>query len=271
MQNKIINEKDIFFISIKDFFTTKMLKYSLLPFIISIIVMYIIFFYIAGVGLEQLGSLDVQTTETTVQNGVPHTDSFSAQLEGMAIIQFLMSYTITSYIATFLVFAIGGFFVLYFSIFIAIIVIGFLTPMVLKELQKKHYQDIELIGYSNLIAGIFNMLKWAFVMILLFFILIPLYAVPIVNIIALNLPLYYFFHKMLTYDISSNICSSEENKQIKYFSKNKIRVKTVGLYLISLIPFAIFFGAVFYVIYLGHTYFLEVKEIRNIKELSNAN
>jgi len=266
----MINEKDILLLSIKDFFTAKMLKYSVLPFIISIVIMYLIFFSIAGIGLDQLGSLSIQTSETTIQNGIPHTDTVSTQLEGNAILEFLMSYTITSWLASFLVYTVGSFFVLYLSIFIAIVIVGFLTPMVLKELQRHHYQHIELIGHSNFIAGIFNLFRWAFVMMMLFFLLIPLYFIPILNIIAFNIPLYYFFHKMLTYDISSNICSSNESKQIKYFSKNKIRIKTLGLYLISLIPFAIFFGAIFYVIYIGHTYFLEVKKIRDTKGLSNA-
>ena len=255
-------EKDILFLSIKDFFSAKMLKYSILPFIVTMILMYILFFYVAGVGLEQLGPMNIESTQTTMQNGVPHTESFSAQLEGMAIIQFLMSYTITSWIASFLVYAIGGFFVLYISIFVAILVIGFLTPFILKELQKRHYRDVELIGHSNIVSAILLMIRWAFIMIMLFFLLIPFYFIPLVNIIAFNLPLYYFFHKMLTYDVSSTLCTKEEDKHIKYFAKNKIRTKTALLYLISLIPFAVFFGAVFYVIYLGNSYFLEVRKLR---------
>ncbi|MDO8453407.1 MAG: EI24 domain-containing protein, partial [Sulfurimonas sp.] len=158
---------------------------------------------------------------------------------------------------------IGGFLVLYLSIFVAVLVIGFLTPPVLRELQQRHYQDVAMIGHSNLAEGIFNMFKWAFIMLLLFFLLIPLYFVPLVNIIALNFPLYYFFHKAMTYDIASNICTKEEDKKIKYFSGNAIRMKTLAIYLVSLIPFTIFFGAIFYVIYLGHTYFVEVRKVRS--------
>jgi len=222
-----------------------------------------VFFILAGIGLDQLGSMDVQSTQTTIQNGIPHTESFSAKLEGTAIIQFLMSYAITSWIASFLVYAIGGFFVLYASIFIAIIVIGFLTPLVMRELQNRHYKDVELIGHSNIISAILSMIKWGFVMLLLFFLLIPLYFIPIVNLIAFNFPLYYFFHKMILYDISTNICTDEEDKQIRFFNKNMLRGKTLLLYLISLVPFAIFFGAIFYVIYLGNTYFVEVKKLRS--------
>ena len=255
-------EKELLVLSIKDFFTPKMLKYSLIPFVVSVVLMYVLFFSLAGAGLENLGSLDVQSTQTSMENGVPHTESFSAQLEGLSIIQFLMSYTITSWIASFLVYAIGGFFMLYISIFIALIVIGFLTPLILKEIQKRHYSDIEIIGHSNIISAIFLMVKWAFIMVLLFFLLVPLYFIPLVNIIAFNLPLYYFFHKMINYDISSTLCTKDEDKQINYFSKNKIRVKTLALYLVSLIPFTVFIGAIFFVIYLGHTYFIELKKIR---------
>jgi len=99
-------------------------------------------------------------------------------------------------------------------------------------------------------------------MVLLFFLLIPFYFVPLLNIVAINIPLYYFFHKMLTFDVSSTICTKDEAKHISFFNKNNIRLKTLLLYLISLVPFAIFFGAIFFVIYLGHTYFLETKKIR---------
>ncbi len=260
-----MNKKNLFLLSIDDFFTPQMLKYAILPFIITIIVMYIIFFTIAGIGLDQFGSfgsMDIQSTQTTIQNGIPHTETITAQLEGSAIIQFLMSYTITAWIATFLVYAIGGFFTLYLSIFVAVLVIGFLTPYILKVLQQRHYQDVEMIGYSNIFESLFLVLKWTLTMIALFFLLIPFYFFPLVNIIAFNLPLYYFFHKMMTFDIASNITTREEDNQIKYYNGNMLKLKTVTLYLISLVPFAIFFGAIFYVIYLGHTYFVETRKIR---------
>jgi len=250
-------------LSIKDFFTPKMLKFAILPFIITIVFMYIIFFVIAGLGVEQLSNIDIQSSQTYMQDGVPHTETIITKIQGLGIIQFLMSYAITSWIATFLIYAIGGFVTIYASIFIAVILIGFLTPAVLKVLQQRHYKDVEMIGYSNLISSILLLLRWSFTMLLLFIILIPFYFIPVVNIVAFNFPLYYFFHKMITFDIASNICTAEENKQIKYFSGNNIRLKTLALYLISLIPFAIFFGAIFYVIYLGNTYFEEVKKLRS--------
>jgi len=266
-----MNQENLLILSIKDFFSPKMLKFALLPFVISMVIMYLLFFLLAGAGLDALGTFDVQSTQTTIENGIPHTDTLTAQLEGSAIIKFLMSHAITSWIATFLIYAIGGFFTLYLSIIVAVLVIGFLTPAVLKELQKRHYSDIEMIGYSNVVAAILLIIKWAFIMLGLFFLFIPLYFIPLVNIIAFNFPLYYFFHKVMTYDIASTICTKEEDVIIKHRSANELRLKTLVLYLISLIPFAIFFAAIFYVIYLGNTYFVKLKEIRIQNHIDNTN
>jgi len=258
------NENSILLLSIKDLFTGKMIKYSLLPFILSMIVLYVLFFLVAGIGLDSLGSMEVQSTQTTVINGVPNIDTFSATLEGTALIQWLMSHAITSWIATFLVYTVGSFLTLYLSIFVALLIVGFLTPTILKEIQKRHYNDVQIIGHSNLFEALFLTLKWIAVMLLMFIVFIPLYFIPIVNIVAFNLPLYYFFHKMMTYDVGSTICSKEENMKIKFFHASTLRLKTLGLYLISLIPFVVFFASVFYIIYLGHTYFLETRKIRDL-------
>lgn len=256
------SEHNTLSLSIKDLFSATMIKYSILPFVVSMLIMYILFFLIAGVGLDQLGTMDVASTQTTIENGIPHTDSFAATLEGTAIIKFLMGSALTSWIASFLVYTIGSFLTLYLSIFIALIVIGFLTPLILKEIQRRHYSDVEMIGYSNIFAALFLTLKWAFTMMILFIVLIPIYFIPILNVIAFNLPLYYFFHKMLTYDVASTICTKEEAVKIKFFHASTLRLKTLGLYLISLIPFVVFFASVFYVIYLGHSYFIELRKMR---------
>jgi hypothetical protein len=257
-----MNDIDIFKNSIKDLLTAKMLKFSILPLVISMLVLYTLFFVVAGVGLDSLGTLAIQSSQTTMENGVEHTDNFSALLQGSSIIQFLMHYSFTSWIASFLVYTVGSFLTLYVSIFVAVIVVGFLTPYILKELHSMHYSDVEMIGFSNIIESLLLMLKWTFTMILLFFLLIPLYFIPVLNIIAFNLPLYYFFHKMMHYDIASNILTREENKEIRYKNSNRFRLQSLLLYVISLIPFAIFFAAVFFVIYLGNSYFLELKKIR---------
>ena len=257
------SENSTLALSLKDLLTAKMIKYSLLPFVFSMIILYILFFVVAGIGLDSLGSMDVSSTTTTIQNGVPHTDSFEATLEGTALIRWLMSSAITSWIATFLVYTIGSFLTLYLSIFVALIIVGFLTPMILREIQRRHYSDVEMIGHSNIAEALYLAIRWALAMIIMFIVFIPLYFIPLVNIVAFNLPLYYFFHKMMTYDVGSTICTREEDMKIKFFHATTLRLKTLGLYLISLIPFVVFFASVFYIIYLGHSYFLEVRKMRS--------
>ena len=66
-----MSEKDIFIASIKDLFTAKMLKYSLLPFVITSLVAYFLFFMLASAGLEQMATMDVESTKITIENGVP--------------------------------------------------------------------------------------------------------------------------------------------------------------------------------------------------------
>lgn len=255
-------ENRVLALSIKDLLTKKMLKYSILPFVATLLVLYVLFFVVAGMGLDSLGTMHIQSSETTYVDGVPNKESFEAKLEGTAIINFLMSSALTSWIATFLVYTIGSFITLYFSIFVALIVIGFMTPYILKEIQQRHYSDVAIEGHSNLFEGILLTLKWAVIMLLLFIVLFPLYFIPIVNIVAFNLPLYYFFHKMLIYDISSTIATKEEAMKISFFHASTLRLKTFGLYLLSLIPFVVFFATVFYVIYLGHSYFQELRKLR---------
>ncbi|CAI6150471.1 MAG: hypothetical protein SPLUMA1_SPLUMAMAG1_01071 [uncultured Sulfurimonas sp.] len=257
------SENSTLTLALKDLFTAKMIKYSLLPFIFSMLILYALFFVVAGIGLESLGSMQVNTTETSIVNGVQNTDTFQATLEGTALVKWLMGSAVTSWIATFLVYTIGSFLTLYFSIFVALIVVGFLTPTILRELQRRHYSDVELIGHSNIAEALFLTVKWALIMFIMFILFIPLYFIPIVNIVAFNLPLYYFFHKMITYDVGSTICTKEENMKIKFFHSTTLRLKTLGLYLLSLIPFVVFFASVFYIIYVGHSYFLETRKMRS--------
>ncbi len=259
-------ETSLLTLSIKDFLSPKMLKYSFLPFLVTMIIMYVLFFVIAGIGSDAIGTMHVESTQTSIQNGIPHTETVQEDLEGSAIIKFLMSYTLTSWLASFLLYAVGGAITLYISIIIAIIVIGFLTPNILREIGRLHYADVEMTPHSNIFGVFIQIIKWFFIMMMLFFFLIPFYFIPILNLVAFNLPMYYFFHKMLTFDVASSIMSKEEKALITYHKGSSIRLKTLGLYLVSLIPFAIYFGAVFYVIYIGHTYFHELQKLRSPKD-----
>ncbi len=250
--------------SFKDLFSARLLKYSVIPFLVISALMYVLFFSVASMGLDQLTHVEVNQTQTVIQNGVEHTQSndIVADIQGSSIYQFLMKYAITSWIVSFFVYIVGGFFVFYLSLFFSIFIIGFLTPYIVKELHILHYGHVELKGFGNVFESVFLTLKWAFIMILLFFLLVPLYFIPIINIIAVNFPLYYFFHKMINHDVASSICTKEEFSKISSLKANELRLKSLFLYLISMIPYAVLFATVYFVIYMGHSYFGYVQRIR---------
>lgn len=257
-----MNELNIIKKSIKDYLTLDMLKLLLYPLAGSIIVLYVTFFAIADFGLDSLEQTRLQINEqhTVIQNGVESTEQTDQSYTGSAVIDFLLKHTVTSWIVGFLVYTVGFFAIGYMSIFVSLLIIGLLTPRILSMIRQRHYKEIELKGYGNFSEGLSKLFLSAVVMIILFLFLIPLYFIPLVNIFAINLPFFYFFHKMLHFDVGSTLMSKERFSKIYYFNKNKMRYRTLFLYTISLIPFAAFFLSVFYVVYLGHAYFSELQK-----------
>ncbi|MEA3383995.1 MAG: EI24 domain-containing protein [Campylobacterota bacterium] len=262
-----MNELNILKISLKDYFTKPMLSMILYPLLGSIVVLYFAFFSLADTGLESLQDTHIQIEQhqTSIQNGEVVQDHIKETYTGSGIIDFLLQYTITSWIVSFFVYFIGLFAIGYLSIFISLLIIGLLTPKILSIIHKKHYSEIVIEGYGTVTNGVIMLIKTASIMILLFLLLMPFYFIPIINIFAINLPFYYFFHRMLHYDVSSTLMPKEQFINIYYNNKSTMRLKTIFLYSISLIPFVAFFIAVFYIIYLGHTYFLKLKEKNEVK------
>lgn len=254
-----MTETDIFAKSIKDFLTPKMLKISLIPLIVTMVFLYILFFAAADSGitaLQQIAQASQNGEEIVIDESAPFYFVWATYL-----IIFLFKYSFTSYIAGFLLYTVGTIVVLKISVILTIVVIGFLTPIILNKIHKKHYSHLTLHGHGTLISPLWVLLKSSLMMILLFILFIPLYFIPILNIIAFSLPFYYFFHKLLNYDVSSTILSEKEFKVIYETESNKVRLRTLLLYFISMIPFITLFTAVFYIIYLGHGYFIKLEEM----------
>ena len=254
-----MNEVEIIFKSVKDFFSSSMLKIALIPLIITMIILYIVFFAAADFGissLQEIAQASQNGEEIVVDENAPFYFVWMTYL-----IVFLFKYSFTSWIAGFLLYTIGTVIVLQASVIFTIIIIGFLTPMILGILHKKYYSHLQLDGYGTITSSIWVLVKSSFIMILLFILLIPVYFVPVLNIIAFALPLYYFFHKLLNFDVSSTILTKEQYKEIYKKEANSFRLRTLFLYLISMIPFATLFSAVYFIIYLGHSYFIQLDKL----------
>ena len=254
-----MNEIEIILKSIKDFFTSSMLKIALVPLIVTMIILYMLFFTAADFGissLQEIAQASQNGQEVVIDENAPFYFVWMTYL-----IVLLFKYSFTSWIAGFLFYTIGTVIVLQASVILSIIVIGFLTPMILGILHKRYYSHLTLHGHGSLLSPLWVMAKSAIVMIILFIVLIPVYFVPVLNVIAFSLPLYYFFHKLLNFDVSSTILSKQEYKEIYKKEGNSFRLRTLFLYFISMFPFATLFTAVYYIIYLGHAYFIKLDEL----------
>ena len=257
-----MNEIEIIIKSIKDFFTSSMLKIALIPLIVTMVILYMLFFAAADFGissLQEIAAASQNGEEVIIDENAPFYFVWATYF-----VVFLFKYSFTSWIAGFLLYTIGTVIVLQASVILSIIVIGFLTPMILGILHKRYYSHLTLHGHGSLLSPLWVMAKSAIVMIILFIVLIPVYFVPVLNVIAFSLPLYYFFHKLLNFDVSSTILSKQEYKEIYKKEGNSFRLRTLFLYFISMIPFATLFTAVYYIIYLGHAYFIKLDEISKL-------
>jgi hypothetical protein len=255
---------NIWTLSLKDFFTKKMLQFALIPFVGTILVMYTLFFGAAGAGLDALqqSTLQIEHQQQVEQNGHVQTQSESTTVEGApAILRFLMEHTVTSWLVSFFVFTVGGVITFILAMFVALFIIGFLTPYIVKEIRRRHYPQLPADQHGSLIGILLATLKHTLIMVLLFLVLMPLYFVPMLNLIAINLPFYYLFHKLYLLDVSSETTTRERFKLIMLFHGNKVRMTTLGLYLISLIPFAAYFTPVYNVIVLTHLMLRKTVEV----------
>ncbi len=265
-----LKEIDILSRSLKDFLSSSMLKIAFVPLLITMLILYSLFFAAADFGISAL-----QETAQAAQNGQEVIIDENAPFYFVwlsSLIVFLFKYSFTSYIAGILFYTIGSVIVLQLSMILSIAIIGFLTPMILAILHKRHYSHIKLEGYGTLMSSFLVLIKSIFMMILLLVLLIPVYFVPVLNAFALTFPFYYFFHKLLNFDVSSTILSKEQYDEIYKKEANAFRFRTLFLYILSLIPFVTLFTSVFYVIYLGHAYFIKLERLhKGQKFIENIN
>jgi len=260
-----MNEFKLISTSLEDFFTKPIIKIAFYPLIITMIILYLLFFTAADIGINSLENhvVQVESSQTTVDaEGIVDTSNTSETYFGKGIIDFLLKYSLTSWLASFLIYTVGSIIVMMFSVFISLLVIGFLTPMILGVIKKRHYPNLEFKGYGSLLSVAYVSIKSIIIMILLFIVLIPFYFIPLVNIIAFNLPLYYLFHKLLNFDVISTIMTKEESRYLKAKHSGVFRLRTLLLYLISMIPFITLFSTVFYIVYLGHGYMSKLEQLR---------
>lgn len=107
-----MNEVDLIKKSLKDFFTPQILKIAIVPLLVTVVVMVIIFMGFADYSLSSLDQVIIQ-----VQNGEEFTVDPNAPFYyvwAVNVLTFLLHYSITAWLAGFLLFTVGTFFILFF-------------------------------------------------------------------------------------------------------------------------------------------------------------
>jgi hypothetical protein len=240
--------------SFKDFLSPKIIMTSVTSLIITVfIVLFGLYFAFDGFGgLKDEILLVIQSENWLFLEG----------LKENFIIDFLIKHAIFSFVLNFLFLMGFGLIIYYIFFMIYSFVIGFFSIVIIKDLQSKYYEDIRLDGIS-IGSSIWFYIKTVLITVVLFILLLPFYFIPILNLVIF-LPMYYFFHKTLVFDVSSIINSTQEYQQIKALNWGSLKVKTFVLFLVALVPIVGIILYPFYILFIGHFIFSKTKTIREV-------
>jgi len=217
-------------LSIKDYFTKEFLLLSLLPFLLS-----------AGLFVGLFSTF----VDTPAVDGSFFTNIFSNIID-------------------MLLYALGGIASVMFSLILALIIIGFLTPYAVSIIKKRHYQDIEIDSNISFLGSLKYFAKIFFVFFILLILFTPLYFIPAINAIALQVLFFYLFHTLLVFDVGSNVFNSSEYKQFIKKKRFKLLTTNLILFLLSQIPVIGLLIPLFTVIVITHISFIYKKETLQI-------
>ncbi len=230
--------------SLKDYFSKKILFLSFAPLFIPMVIFGLIFIF-GGNSLIDLLSQGAQSGDFSFLDESAH--PFLAYILGFAVVKWLI-------VTLFYLF--GFAFVVAVSIVIAVIVVGFLTPKIVKIVRDRHYGDIELSSDMGMFESMGALLGIFGKFILIFLVSLPFLLIPVLNFITFYIPFFYLFYKLMILDIlSSGITSKERGKEI--VKKHRVNlILSLGVcFALSLIPFAGLFLQPLFVIYLAHFFF----------------
>lgn len=286
----MMKKKSLFTLSLKDFFTPYFLGLALLPLIITLSILFVSLSFAMQTLNEKMNSVRIEKTtqtytsptqsqiESSVNITFDDNQSTTASLfdinpialfESIQSSQVLASMLQNEYLRWIIekiIFLVASYFILILAVIIAVIIVGFFTPLVVKKLKSRHYPPFEIKGHGSFLYVIWYAVKSFFIMLLLYLVLIPFYFIPVLNIIAFNLPAFYFFHKMLIFDVGSTLNTKEEYLRIKATVGNQILLRTFLMYLLTMVPFVGVFFPLLFVIYLSHIFMNETIELRMVTE-----
>ena len=240
---------NVFILGWKDFMTKKFLTLTFAPFFITLILFGLVFY---GGGAQLIHFLDM-----IAQNPEAMQDPSIMQFaQNHPVLVWLASHSVTHFLLSTLITVLGTLLAILLSTATATIIMGFFTPIVVREIHKRHYSHIPLSKGISFIDYIILMSKILLKSIGLFFLSFIFYFLPLLNAIALNIPFYYLFHAFLSLDVGGEIMEKEELEKALKRYRLKAMSTTGILYLITFIPFAGMILQVYFVSVMVHLFFV---------------
>jgi hypothetical protein len=138
------------------------------------------------------------------------------------------------------------------GLFFAVAVVGLLTPSIVGEVGRRHYPNRRLSGGGGVAGYLRFMLRTLLVFIGLGLLVLPLLFVPGLNALAINLPFFYWFHRLLTFDVLDTVCSPAERATATRSCRAGLLARTALLYPLSLVPLVGLLLQVLFVLVLAH-------------------
>jgi len=241
-------QKNIFLAAFEDFLSSKFLTLTLAPFFITLIIFSALIF---GAGSEFFDILN-QISQNPQSINDPQIQEF---IKEYPIISTIAGSFIFHALAGIIFGILGTGLAILASTAVALMVVGFFTPIIVNEIHKRHYAHIPKEGGIDIFSYIILVIKTFFKFIIIFILSIILYFIPLLNLIAINIPFYYLFASLLILDVGGEILKKDELENILKNHKKELFGSTLILYIISLIPFAGMLLQVYFVSVLAHQFF----------------
>ncbi len=170
--------------------------------------------------------------------------------EQYPIITAILKFSLIKWLIVTLFYTIGTVLAVLLSLLVAIVVLGFFTPLVVSTLHKKYYQNVYIEKIDSM--EVLKQMSFIFLKFILFFLIcLPFCWIPIV----IHIPFFYLFYKFMSIDIGSNLMSKERLKQAQKRYKGEFITLSLSFFILSLIPVLGIFLQLFFVIYFTHFYF----------------
>jgi putative membrane protein len=235
---------ELFSIAFKDFLTKKFIILSILPLVGSLIILS---------SFMVLGGNELYKVAVSNTSG----DNY------FSTIAIILNFSFVKWLISTFFYTVGAYFVLMVSIFIAMFIVGFLTPIIVAEINRRHY-------HINNLAQIptFTILKLICIVFLkfmvLFFISLLFLVIPVINLFVIQIPFFYLYYSLTFIDVASNtLRKSKFELYLLDFGGIKFKIVSLLFYILCLIPFVGLIGQIYFIIYFSH-FFLQKESMSKI-------